>query len=85
MRHVSRLVQFTSDTQIAYLDLVIFREEHIDRFDIAMQDAISMKVLHSKAHLDEKLPDLTLTQVLAHLTLKVLTQVSIWAKLHHDV
>lgn len=44
-----------------------------------------MQVLHAEAHLDKELPYLALTQVFAHLSLQVLTQIAILAQFHHNV
>ena len=85
VRHISRLIQLASDTQIANLDHVISRQEHVDSLDITMQDAVRMQILHSKTHLDEEFPNLTFAKVFSHLTLQVLTKVTVLAELHHNV
>ena len=44
-----------------------------------------MQILQAKAHLNEELPDLTLSETATHLALQVLAQIAILAVLHHDV
>ena len=50
-----------------------------------MQDSIRVQVLQTECHLYEELPDLAFSQVFAHLLLKELPQVLIFAKFHHDI
>ena len=44
-----------------------------------------MQILQAKAHLNEELPDLTLSETATHLALQVLAQIAILAVLHHYV
>ena len=44
-----------------------------------------MQILQAEAHLNEELPDLTLSETATHLALQVLAQIAILAVLHHDV
>ena len=85
MCHVRGLVQFARHSQVPNLDHVVSREEHVDRLYVAVQNAIRVQVLHTKAHLDEELPDLAFAEVLSHLALQVLAKISVLAELHHDV
>ena len=63
------LVEELGHSQIPYLDLVVFREEHVDGFDVAMKDLVRMQILDAQAHLDEEFPDVRFLKGLSHLLL----------------
>jgi len=50
-----------------------------------MQDSVSVEVLESLAHLNEKLPNPALGQGSAHLALEVQAEITVLTKLHDDV
>ena len=85
MSHVLSLIQKFSHTEISNLDLVVFAQEHVDRFNISMQDLICMKVPQSKTHLYEKLPQLAFIQRPSHLLFQILAEITIFAVFHDDV
>ena len=85
MSHVLSLIQKLSHTEISNLDLVVFAQEHVDRFNISMQDLICMKVPQPKTHLYEKLPQLAFIQWPSHLLFQILAEITIFAVFHDDV
>ena len=85
MGEVRCLRQQFGDPEIPYLDLVVPREEHVDRLDVSMEDLVRVEVLEAETHLKEELPDVLLREHLAHLALEELTEISLLAELHNDV
>jgi len=51
MRKVRSLVQHLSHPQVSNLYLVIFGEEHVDGFDVSVEDLVGVEVLQAEAHL----------------------------------
>jgi len=85
VRHIRCLIQFTGNSQITNLYFVFSAKEHVDSLYISVQDPVSVQVLNTKTHFDEKLPNLAFPEMLAHLSLQVLSQVLVLANLHDDV
>ena len=85
MCHVGGVIEFSSDTKVTNLDLVILSQEHVDGLDISVQNAVGVQILEAQAHLYEEFPYLSFTHVLVHLSLKVLAQILVLTKLHDDI
>ena len=57
MCKVSCLIQHFRYPEVSNLNLILTREEHIDRLNVSMQYLVRMQILYSKAHFKEEFPD----------------------------
>ena len=85
VRKVGCLVEHLSHAQVAYLNLILLRQKHVDGLDVSVEDLVAVQVVHAQAHFNKELPDLALTQLPPHLPLEVNPQISVLAILHYDI
>lgn len=81
IRHFQRRLKLLSNPQIPNLDDVVFRQEHVNRLYVPVQNLVRMKVMNAEAHLDEELPNSAFRQGPSLHLFKILPKVAIFTQI----
>ena len=81
IRHFQRCLKLLGDAQIPNLYYVIFRQKHVDCFNVSVKNLVCVKVMNAEAHLNKELPNSALWQCAALHLFKVLPEVAVLAQI----